>query len=344
MSLREIGNIVRAHQKGNRVAIITDSNVSELYLELCVESIKEAGLVATALIFPAGEESKNSDTYLHLLNKVSEIPLTRSDGIVALGGGVVGDMAGFVAATYMRGIKVYQVPTTLLAQVDSSIGGKTGIDLPAGKNLVGAFHMPEYVLRDTEVLKTLPDNVFREGMAEVIKYGIISDSELFNELSDVVITKELAETQDGIEKLSGIIERCVAIKEGIVSEDEKDLGLRKILNFGHTLGHAVERLSGFGISHGDAVAKGMMRMTELALMNGWCNAETVDRIKNVLTSYGFGLEIEYDASRLLNAIMMDKKRDGDSIDIIIPEEIGKSRILNLTIQEFGRILEEYENR
>lgn len=342
MNLSEIGIEIKKHQKGNAIAIITDSNVSELYLPMCENSLKESGFDTTSLVFPAGEENKTQETYLNLLKGVSEIPLTRTDGIVALGGGVVGDVAGFVAATYMRGINIYQVPTTLLAQVDSSIGGKTGIDLPAGKNLVGAFHMPSLVLRDTEVLKTLPEDVFREGMAEVIKYGVISDSELFRVLSEEVIEKESINDPNNYDRLTRIIERCVEIKENIVKEDEKDLGIRQVLNFGHTIGHAIEKLSDYKVSHGEAVAKGMLMISHISMLHGWCGREVYDSIKSILEKYAFDLEIDFSAVDLFNAIRNDKKRRGDSIEIVIPEEIGKCRLLNMPIEELGRILNEYQ--
>lgn len=342
MNLNEIGIEIKKIQKGNAVAIITDSNVAELYLSICENSLREAGFDTTSLVFPAGEENKTQETYLNLIKGVSEIPLTRADGIVALGGGVVGDVAGFVAATYMRGINLYQVPTTLLAQVDSSIGGKTGIDLPAGKNLVGAFHMPSLVLRDTGVLKTLPEEVFQEGMAEVIKYGIIYDSELFRELSENVMSKVSLDDPNNSDRLALIIERCVEIKEEIVKQDEKDLGIRQILNFGHTIGHAIEKLSDYKVSHGEAVSKGMLMISHISMLNGWCRDDVYDSIKSILEKYEFNLEVDYSSSDLFNAIMSDKKRRGDSIELVVPEEIGRCRLFNMPIAELGRILNEYQ--
>ncbi|MBO4235978.1 MAG: 3-dehydroquinate synthase [Firmicutes bacterium] len=331
MKLNELGKEVANIQEGGAVAIITDSNVAPLYLDICEESIKAAGFNAASFVIPAGEKSKNGATYLDLLEKLAGVPLTRSDGIVALGGGVVGDIAGFIAATYMRGIKLYQVPTTLLAMVDSSIGGKTGIDLEAGKNLAGAFYLPNLIFRDTETLKTLPDDVFREGMAEVIKYGLILDAELFDKLDFYVASKDMLATEEGAHELTSIIDRCAQLKNDIVAADFRDTGARQLLNFGHTIGHAIEKLSDYKVSHGDAVAKGMLRITEISAKKGWCGSDVTFAIENILVKYGFDLGIPYSNEEIFSVIKSDKKRRGSEIEIVVPETIGKCTIKRVSM-------------
>ena len=328
MYLNDIGTGARTVQQGGRFAVITDENIAALYLERVKASLEEAGFSVSCHVIPAGEEQKNGAVYLRLLSELAAVPLTRTDGVVALGGGVIGDLAGFTAATYMRGIKVIQVPTTLLAQVDSSIGGKTAIDLPEGKNLAGAFHMPALVWRDPAVLGTLPEALFRDGMAEVIKYALI-DGDGFPDLSDPAAVRRAPEA---------VIERSAAIKEQIVLEDAKDLGIRQILNLGHTIGHAVEKLSAYRLSHGQAVAKGLARIAEIALDQGWCGEEVPARTKALLTAYGFDLEIPYGAEEIFGAITRDKKRKNDSIDIIVPEAFGRCVIRRLSLQELRAIL------
>lgn len=248
MELRQIGTALAEVQRGGKICIISDRNVASLYMDICRESLEEAGYGVWEYVLPPGEASKNGTNYLRILEYLAAVPFTRSDGIVALGGGMVGDLAGFVAATYMRGINVYQVPTTLLAAVDSSVGGKTAIDLPSGKNLAGAFHQPKLVLQDSRLLNTLPSDVYREGMAEVIKYGMIHDRKLFKRLENPTEVRN---------SLDEVIKTCVGIKKEYVEADEFDRGLRHKLNFGHTLGHAMEQAEGYRLSHGDAVAKGM---------------------------------------------------------------------------------------
>ena len=338
MKLKKLGKEILNIQRGGTVAIITDSNVAPLYLEICEESIKAAGLKAASFVIPAGEKSKNGGVYLELMEKLADVPLTRTDGIVALGGGVVGDLAGFIAATYMRGIKLYQVTTTLLAMVDSSIGGKTGIDLAAGKNLVGAFHLPSLILRDTEMLKTLPGEVFREGMAEVIKYGVIFDAELFDKLNFYVVSKDMLMSDGGMEELTDIIELCAKFKNEIVALDLHDNGARQLLNFGHTIGHAIEKLSDYTVSHGDAVAKGMLRMAEISASQGWCGRDVRDAIENILNKYGFDLSIPYTGEEILGVIRSDKKRKGEEIEIVVPEKIGKCSIKRILLEELKSII------
>ena len=329
MRLEELGCRVREVVGGGSLAVVTDENVEKLYLQRCVQSLTEAGFTVDSFVVPPGEGSKDGETYLRLVNFLAQIPLTRADGIVALGGGVVGDLAGFAAATYLRGIKVIQVPTTLLSAVDSSVGGKTAINLEAGKNLVGAFHQPALVCCDAGLLKSLPVSVYQDGMAEVIKYGVIADADLFRKLKDPEKTRE---------DIEEVIERCVSIKKKFVDADERDTGVRQMLNFGHTIGHAVEKASRYRISHGSAVAKGMARIAEISVRQGWCGAETAEQITSILNSYGFDLDIAYSNEILYDIMEKDKKRKGHYIDIVVPEEIGKCRLQRLTTEELREIL------
>ncbi len=329
MKLEEIGKCLQQLQCGGKICIVTDSNVAALYLEACTESLETAGYEVYEYILSPGETSKNAENYLKILNYLISVSMTRSDGIVALGGGMVGDIAGFAAATYMRGISVYQVPTTLLAAVDSSVGGKTAIDLPAGKNLVGAFHQPKLVLQDSSLLKTLPPEIYREGMAEVIKYGMINSRVLFRQLKDTEYTKT---------NLQEVIRSCVAMKKQYVEADEFDHGLRHMLNFGHTLGHAIEILSDYALSHGDAVAKGMYWMTGISVAQSWCSQETLDELEEILMLYGFDIELDYDREEIYRILCADKKRSGDQIRIITPDEVGVCRIRTMKLEEVRNLL------
>ncbi|MBQ6622576.1 MAG: 3-dehydroquinate synthase [Mogibacterium sp.] len=329
MKLEHIGTLLQEIQPSGAVAVVTDSNVAPLYLDRCRDSLEEAGYRVFARVVPAGEESKSGASYLSLLSFLAGIPLTRSDGVVALGGGMIGDLAGFAAATYLRGINVYQVPTTLLAAVDSSVGGKTGIDLPEGKNLAGAFHQPALILQDPSLLETLPEDVYRQGMAEVIKYGVIEDAKFFARLTDPAWVRAHPEE---------VIRRCVEIKRCYVEQDERDRGVRHALNFGHTIGHAVEQLSGYRVSHGDAVAKGMLRIAQISAAQNWCTADVPQEIGRMLARYGFDTEIPYDAEQLFEALSQDKKRTGEVIRLVTPVAIGRYRIRPLPMEELRRIL------
>ncbi len=329
MKLEEIGKYLQRIQGGGKICVVTDRNVASLYLDACRESLEAAGYEVHEYILPPGETSKNAENYLKILDYLISVSMTRSDGIVALGGGMVGDIAGFVAATYMRGISVYQVPTTLLAAVDSSVGGKTAIDLPAGKNLVGAFHQPKLVLQDSSLLKTLPPEIYREGMAEVIKYGMINNIVLFSQLKDRKYTKK---------NLSEVIRTCVEMKKQYVDADEFDHGLRHMLNFGHTLGHAIEILSDYTVSHGDAVAKGMYWMTGFSVTQGWCSQETLNELEELLMVYGFDLELDYDRDEIYRILCSDKKRTGDQIRIVTPDEVGVCRIRTMNLEEVRNLL------
>ena len=329
MGLDSAGKLIREKVKGNKCIIVTDKTVAGFYLDRCRRSLLQEDFEVCTFIVEPGEESKQGSVYLELLNKMAEEQLTRTDFVVALGGGVVGDLAGFAAATYLRGIEVVQIPTTLLAAVDSSVGGKTAINLEKGKNLAGAFHQPVLVLQDSSLLSTLPEDIYRDGMAEVIKYGIIYDRELFNKLKDVKWTKE---------HIDQVIRQCVKIKTVFVEKDEHDLGTRQMLNFGHTIGHAIEKATDYAISHGSAVARGMNRIGEISRAMGWCTEETESEIREILLSFGFDLSIKEGKDVLYQMMLSDKKRKGNNIDLVIAPEIGKCSLKRITTTELGEIL------
>ena len=328
--LASLGSRAAAIKKVKKVCIVSETNVWPLYGAAAARSLTDAGLeVVPEFVFPAGEESKNGYTFLNLLNHLAENQLTRSDLIVALGGGVVGDLAGFAAASYLRGIQFIQVPTTLLAAVDSSVGGKTAIDLPAGKNLAGAFYQPSLVLCDTDTLNTLPDSIFRDGCAEVIKYGVLYDPALFAHLAE-----------KGLEfDREAVITRCVELKRNVVAEDEFDTGARMRLNLGHTVGHGIEAKSHFEISHGTAVAMGMAIVTRAGCANGICAEETRDAVLETIEKFGLPLSCEYSAFDLYRHALSDKKRSGGTVNLIIPERIGFCRIAPTPIEEIQSFIE-----
>ena len=309
--------------KVGKVCIVSDSNVWPLYGAAADLSLHEAGLETCHFVFPAGEERKNGLTLLELLNFLAENRLTRTDCIVALGGGVVGDLAGFAAAAYLRGIRFVQVPTTLLAAVDSSVGGKTAIDLPAGKNLAGAFWQPSLVLCDIDTLGSLPEDIFRDGCAEVIKTAILFDRSLYHTLC-----------RDGLGfDRESVIARCVELKRDVVNADEFDRGLRQKLNLGHTIGHSVEALSDFTLSHGKAVAIGTAIAARASAKLGICDWGVSAQIQWLLQHFGLPLFTGRTAEALTGVALSDKKRSGGTVNLIVPLEIGNCAILPTPVEE-----------
>ncbi len=310
-------------------AIVSDSNVWPLYGEAAQKSLENAGFTVISYVFQAGESSKSGTTYLALMNFLAENHVTRSDCLIALGGGVVGDLTGFAAATYLRGISYIQVPTTLLAAVDSSVGGKTAIDLDCGKNLVGAFYQPKLVLCDTDTLQNLPLDVFRDGCAEVIKYGILYDTKLFAHLRvhGLAFDREM------------VITRCVELKRDVVAEDEFDTGSRMKLNLGHTIGHGVEAGSHYSVSHGKAVAIGTAIVSRAAAKHGICTCETAGQIERILQQFGLPTETEYSSQVMFEAVLSDKKRSGGTVNLIVPEEIGRCIIRPTDVSEMKAFIE-----
>ncbi len=327
--LFQIGQEVSAVSKGTTAVVVSDSRVYPLYGEKVTHSLHEAGFSVLTHVIPAGEESKNGNTYLSLLNDLAAHHVTRSDCLIALGGGVVGDLTGFAAATYLRGIAYIQVPTTLLAAVDSSVGGKTAIDLPAGKNLAGAFYQPSLVLCDTDTLNTLPSEIFRDGCAEVLKYGVLYDEALFTSLEQTGPDFSREE----------VIARCVELKRDVVAQDEFDTGLRMKLNLGHTIGHGVEKASDFAVSHGSAVAIGMAIVSRSSAKLGICAPETAHRIVGILEHFCLPIRTEYDTQVLYEATLSDKKRTGGTVNLIVPEQIGVCSIRPTPVDEVKAFIE-----
>ncbi len=326
--LEQAGEAIRPFCPGGLCAVVTDDIVDGLYARALEKSLRETGLRYVKFVFSNGEQGKNGENYLSLLNFLAENRLTRADCVIALGGGVPGDLAGFAAATYLRGVAFVQIPTTLLAAVDSSVGGKTAIDLSAGKNLAGAFYQPSLVLCDTDTLATLPDEQFRSGCAEVIKYAVLFDAELFNDLmaSGPAFHRE------------AVIARCVAYKRDIVAADEFDRGCRQLLNLGHTVGHAVEKLSGYTVPHGQAVAIGMSVITRAAAANGICSADCARSVDDILIRFGLPIACPHDASALAEAMAADKKRRGDTVTLVVPEDVGCCTLLDVSVSALNDVI------
>ncbi len=297
-------------------ALIADSNVAPLYAGRVKESLERAGFRVVTHIFPAGENSKNLSVYGEVLAFLAENRLGRGDLAAALGGGVTGDLVGFAAATYQRGIRYVQLPTTLLAAVDSSVGGKTAVDLPQGKNLVGSFHQPSLVLCDVDTLRTLPEVQIRSGSAEAIKCAVLSSEALFERMENTPVP----------EMLEDVIAACVEFKRGVVAADEFDIGTRAMLNLGHTVGHAVEKCGGYALTHGEAVAVGLAIVARAAAKRGVCDNASAERITGLLEKTGLPVSTDLDAGTLFSAALSDKKRQGDSLKLIVPEKIGRCRI------------------
>lgn len=311
-----------------RMAVITDDTVAPLYLDEVLESLKCAGFSVVSYVFPAGEASKTMHTLADILEFLAREHLTRTDCVAALGGGVVGDMAGFAAAVYLRGIRYVQLPTTLLSAVDSSVGGKTAIDLSAGKNLAGAFLQPAAVLCDTDCLQSLPADVFADGAAEAIKTGVLCDESLFTLFEDGTLTAAPAD----------VITRCVQYKAGVVQRDETEQGERRLLNLGHTVGHAIEKCSGFCIPHGHAVAAGLAVMARAAEAMGWAQEPIAGRIAACLAKNGLPTGTDFSAADLAQAALSDKKRSGDTITIVVPRRIGTCQLHKLPVTELERLI------
>lgn len=312
---------------GRTAAILSDSNVWPLYGETAVRSLKQAGFSVCHYVFPAGESSKTPETLISFVEFLAENGLTRSDLVIALGGGVTGDMGGLAASLYQRGIDCVQVPTSLLAMVDSSVGGKTAVDLPQGKNLMGTFTQPRLVICDPDVLRTLKPEVYNEGMAEVIKYGMFGNRDL--------LTRLAAEETD----IADIIAVCVDMKRAVVDEDEKETGMRQILNFGHTIGHAVERLRHFSIYHGEGVAIGMAVMTRGCVRLGRCPRECDEILEPLLAKYHLPNRTDLPSDDLIRACRADKKRRGNRITLIEPDAPGSCVLVPSDFEDLRKIIE-----
>ncbi len=312
---------VRDAELAHKFAIITDTNVEHLYGNTLLKMFLKAGLHAHIIVFPAGEEHKSRETKAWIEDRMLELQFGRDSAVIALGGGVVGDMAGYVAATYTRGLPYVQIPTTLVACVDSSIGGKTAVDTPHGKNLIGAFHQPWRVYIDVDTLLSLHQKEIREGLAEVIKYGVIKDEGLFSFLESNL---DLVFSYDR-EALTHIIKRGCEIKAEVVEKDERESNLRKILNFGHTIGHAVENLSRYRITHGEAISIGMIAEGRLALEMGLWKEDQLERLTDLIRKAGLPTRVpaDMDIKDIVNTMKLDKKSRGGQIEMVLPAGIGR---------------------
>ncbi len=326
--LVEAGDYLRKIVGGNIAAIVTDDLVDRLYSGIVETSLVNSGYKVAKFVIARGERSKNAENYLRLLDFLSENKLSRSDVVVALGGGVVGDLAGFAASTYLRGVKLVQMPTTLLAAVDASVGGKTAINLKSGKNQAGTFYQPDLVLSDYSTFKTLEQAVFQDGCAEIIKYGMIASAELFSMLKEPLMPQ-----------LEEVIYHCLSIKRDIVDEDEKDCGRRQLLNFGHTIGHSIEACSDYAVSHGSAVAIGMVLITRAAVKMGYCSDDCLTEISELVTSFGLPTSAPYTAEQLFACAAADKKLRGVNITLVIPEAIGKCVLKEMPLGELQHLIE-----
>lgn len=309
-----------------KVFVVTDSNVEPLYFEKLKNSLEKRELHVSHAVIEAGEVSKSIECLTSLYKECIKASITRSDLIIALGGGVVGDVTGFLASTYLRGLKLIQIPTTLLSQIDSSVGGKTAVNLPEGKNLVGTFYQPDAVLIDPETLSTLPDREYSAGLSEAIKYAVIRDRKMLDYMKDFKTSKR------NIEK---IIERCVKIKRDVVEKDEFDKGERMILNYGHTVGHAIEKAGGYlEYIHGEAVAIGMICAMEISEKLKYSKPSDRNKLKEIILANNLPVSVPYDPKECLKAISNDKKMDGDELNVILPKGLGDCEIVRTTPNAF----------
>lgn len=328
-ALHLTGQIATEACRGRRVCIVSDENVWPLYGKIVSDSLTQAGFTVFKALVPPGEASKSYQQLLALYNSFSESGINRADLIVALGGGVVGDLTGFAAATWLRGVPLIQIPTTLLAQVDSSIGGKTAIDLPVGKNLAGAFYQPRAVVMDPSVLVTLSRSRTSDGMAEVIKYGLIRDHSLFEQIESRAYD------------LEWVLERCVRTKITVVSHDERDTGERMLLNFGHTVGHAIEKATNYErYTHGEAVAIGMVAAARAGELLGETPEGTTDRIIKVLENHKLPIKTDLSLETILPIISSDKKNMGSRLYFVLLKEIGEAFLKPMKRTELAELLQE----
>ncbi|MCX8043759.1 MAG: 3-dehydroquinate synthase [Desulfobacterota bacterium] len=336
--INRIGSRLPTRLQGRRAAIVTNDCVGPLYAKAVSAALADRFKTVTVITIPDGERYKTIDQIKSIYRQCAACGLERTSPLFALGGGVIGDITGFVAATFLRGVPCIQIPTTLLAQVDSSVGGKTGVNLPEGKNLVGAFYQPLCVFIDPDVLKTLPDREMKAGMAEVIKYALIKDSLLY-ELLTSSLTRMMPLPRQTLER---VITLCCAIKAGIVSRDEHEHGIRAILNYGHTIGHAIETLTSYTVfKHGEAVAIGMVAEARIAAAIGLCSTKTFEQTLDLVRRAGLPTALpNFSVQQYLQVIQQDKKRAGDKIRMILPRRIGAVVIKEFTARELAHLLQD----
>lgn len=332
--LDDLGTMVAPLLGLGPALVVSDSNVGPLYLDRVMASLRRAGITCSSFTFPAGEQSKDIATWSQILGAMAEARLDRDGFVVAVGGGVTGDMAGFAAATYLRGIDVVQVPTSLLAMVDSSVGGKTAVDLPQGKNLVGSFHQPRLVVADVETLSTLPDATFADACGEVIKHAVLANPELLDELEAAPLTAR----RDDATYLASVVARNVLVKRDVVEHDEVERGLRQTLNLGHTVGHAVEAASGFALGHGSCVAAGLCIVCRYALAEGLLSSDDARRVQATVRAHGLPTGSDVDPSVLTGYALADKKRHGDVVNLVVPRAIGSCEVMPISTDELAALI------
>ena len=334
--LARAGAIAREAAGGGRCCVVTETNVGPLYADEVEASLASAGYeVVPRLTFPAGEPSKSLGTLGGLLEGLAERGLTRDDVVVALGGGVTGDVAGLAAALYLRGCPVVQVPTSLLAMVDSSVGGKTAVDLPAGKNLAGAFWQPSAVVADVRCLSTVSPGLFRDSCGEVVKHAVLADARMLDDLTRA----PLPSPGLGEARLCDVVARNVEIKRDVVDSDERERGLRQTLNLGHTLGHAIESASGFSLGHGSCVAAGLCMVARASARMGWSSDETSARIFACVEAHGLPTGSDVPTDELMGYVAHDKKRHGDAVNLVIPLEPGRVEVRRVAVDDLARLIE-----
>lgn len=333
--LAQAGKLICSHTSGSKILLVTHPDLNKLFGTELLTSLESAGYSVTTAMVPAGEHAKSFESYQQLVGILAEHRFTREDIVVALGGGVIGDLAGFVAATYMRGCTLIHIPTSLLAMIDSSIGGKTAIDLPFGKNLVGAFYNPRAVIVDLELLNSIPAPLLQDSCGELIKYGVLLGHELFNKIS---LARNPMQVID-VSRRQELIQACIEIKKSVVEADFKEAGSRKLLNLGHTLGHAIETLSNFELGHGSCVAAGTAMMAKACFKLGLCSYEDAKSIAELTQSYGLPTSTSFTVEELYTAALHDKKSHADSIDVALICGIGDVRIERKSFAELKQLIE-----
>lgn len=337
--LDAIGKATREATSGKNTFIVSDSHVWPLWGKPVEESLKCVGFSIAHYAFTAGEASKNLSTLSDILEAMAEVPLSRDDIVIALGGGVVGDVAGLAAATYMRGIQVVQVPTSLLAMVDSSVGGKTAVDLHGGKNLAGAFWQPSAVIASLECLSTIDADLLTDSCGEVIKHGVLADQELFAELETIPINKRNEAGELDYERLERVVARNIEIKRDVVDKDEKEQGLRQTLNLGHTIGHAIEAANNYKLGHGSSVAAGMCFIARACAKLGICPQEDAERIVACVAAHGLPTSSDIATDELYAFALADKKRHGDTINVNMIRCIGEVYVDKMPLNQFKELIE-----
>ena len=337
-ALANLGTICADILKPCKICVVTEDNIDILYSDTVTSSLEKAGFCVHKMVFSPGEHTKSLVSVGLLLDFLSEKEFTRTDVVIALGGGVIGDLSGFTASVYLRGIRYIQVPTTFLAAVDSSVGGKTGVNLASGKNLAGTFWQPTLVVFDPVTMDTLAEPMILDGLAETIKCGMIADKSLLDFL--------IATPWNGLptgKVLYDFVQRCaigaIGVKQKLVEEDEKDVAQRQLLNFGHTIGHAIELSSRYTVSHGHAVAKGMVIITRAAMVKGWSEEDCLTPLLNTLNKFGFSLDVPYAATTLADIALRDKKRKGKTINLVIPIRQGEGALKPVDVGDLSALIE-----